>query len=188
MLARMSNQRALPLLALLLAGGCLSGRDRVIDGGPLPDAGVRGDAEPPEADGGTDASVDWPDADVPSCDLEDRRFEGTFEELEPTRESGRLEIHFDPWSTAYRPGPCDGLGGAALPGGTWSQAWRHGRAAVVQSRQNGAALCVSVATAGPELLYEGTISADCAHMSGSFSGTDDDGTAIRGTWTASLVP
>jgi hypothetical protein len=193
-------------LALALSGGCLpdpdpsdpdlastdAGTASSEDGGMVELGGDAG-SEVTELDAGSSA----PDAGSPAhdagspvgtaCELESLRFEGTFAELEPTDQAGSLSIHFDVFTTALADGPCDSLGGSALPRGWWGQGGRHGRTAIVQSRQNGDRICAQVATAGPELLYEGTIAADCSSMSGTFTGTEDDGSTLRGTWTAELL-
>lgn len=153
-----------------------------------PDAGRAGDpdAGTPDVDAGVEPAED---AGLPpfACDVDDLRFEGTYADAAPMRETGSLRIHFGSYSTDRETGPCDALGGAAWPNGWWGQEARHGRTAVVQARQHGSAICASVATAAYDLVYTGTISADCASMSGAFEGTMDDGTVHRGTWSAALV-
>jgi hypothetical protein len=153
-------------------------------GTTLPDAGAE---VSPDA-GGDPLPDAGPIESGTVCDVSDLQFEGTWADIEPTTDTGRLRIHFGTYSTGLTSGPCDALGGAAWPEGWWGQGVRHGRASVLQSRQNGSAICAAVVTAAHDLVYEGTIAADCASMSGTFTGTMDDGTLHRGTWTATRAP
>lgn len=161
----------LTLSALFALSGCLEGE--------LPPASDAGAVLP---DAGSMLSEGAP------CDVSGLRFAGTYADTEPSSETGPLDIHFGTYSTERASGPCDALGGAAWPDGWWGQGVRHGRTAIVQSRQEGSGVCAAVATAAYDLVYEGTIAPDCASMSGTFHGTLDDGRAHRGTWTVTLAP